>query len=90
MLGALSDGGFGFGLLVASVGSGWALAFDAATYVLAAIFLGRISVLAAPRSETAVGPPPPVALPPTASLKRIQAQVCWLHLSITNPCSIYP
>lgn len=40
------------GVLVASVGSGWALAFDGATYLVAALFLGAIRLTAAARIET--------------------------------------
>jgi MFS family permease len=39
------------GLLVAAVGSGWALAFDAATYVLAALFLAAMRLPASVRLE---------------------------------------
>ena len=39
------------GVLVAAVGSGWALAFDGATYLLAALFLGAIRLPAAARIE---------------------------------------
>ena len=40
------------GVLVAAVGSGWALAFDAATYFVAAFLLGRIAI---PRSARIAG-----------------------------------
>ena len=39
------------GVLVAAVGSGWALAFDGATYLVAALFLGAIRLPAAARIE---------------------------------------
>lgn len=39
------------GLLVAAIGSGWALAFDGATYLAAALFLGAIRLRAAMRIE---------------------------------------
>src|SRR5688572_107412 len=39
------------GVLVAAVGSGWALAFDGATYLVAALFLGAIRIPAAARIE---------------------------------------
>ena len=37
------------GVLVAAVGSGWALAFDAGTYIVAAFLLGRIGIPASAR-----------------------------------------
>jgi len=40
------------GILVAAIGSGWALAFDALTYVAAAFLLGRIAI---PRSARIAG-----------------------------------
>lgn len=40
------------GILVAAIGSGWALAFDAATYFAAAFLLGRIAI---PRSARIAG-----------------------------------
>ncbi|HET9507040.1 MAG TPA: MFS transporter [Gaiellaceae bacterium] len=40
------------GVLVAAIGSGWALAFDAATYFAAAVLLGRIAI---PRAARTVG-----------------------------------
>lgn len=39
------------GVLVAAVGSGWALAFDGATYLVAALFLGAVRLRAALRIE---------------------------------------
>lgn len=39
------------GVLVAAVGSGWALAFDGATYLVAALFLGAIRLPATARIE---------------------------------------
>lgn len=39
------------GVLVAAVGSGWALAFDAATYVVAALLLARIAIPRSARIE---------------------------------------
>jgi MFS family permease len=39
------------GVLVAAIGSGWALAFDAATYLVAAILLGAIRIPASVRIE---------------------------------------
>ena len=38
------------GVLVAAIGSGWALAFDGATYLAAALFLGAIGLPAAERA----------------------------------------
>jgi MFS family permease len=39
------------GVLVAAIGSGWALAFDGGTYLVAALFLGAIRLPAAARIE---------------------------------------